>query len=439
MLKFLVGVVMIIFGFGATLFWDPIWGLYFFSLLSHVRLEQLSQSYWLPLRVPIVIAVLTMLLYIVSPKYPQKFRKWPAEVWLFGLMVLGMALGSMTAVFNHDLAWTLTFDYLKYWIFFIMLIQMIDSKEKLDKFHWVMILSAVWLVYRAYDLRGTTGLRFENLGGGNVADSNHYSAALVILFPFVFQKTFSSNRRIAIGAAVLCFGMVMAILIAISRGGLLGLVALAILIFVNVKKRRFMNITILAAVGIIAFSFANGSEIERLSSIFGAATGESRDDSAQSRLDYWSLAYELFKEHPILGVGPGNFMYYSGYLVMGRPYGQSGQVTHSLWFELLSQGGLIVCVPFVIMVLRFFKNTRRIARAYTAEGNMEMALYARIPMIALAAFFVPATFLDRSVYEPMYWCIGLGVVHRYLFDATHPSRSRSGAHVPAVSGAPAPS
>src|SRR6186997_1053741 len=122
MLKFVVGVLIILIGFSKAIATDPVWGLYCFSLLSHVRLEQLSENYWLPLRVPIAIAVLTITLYLFSPKYPEKFKRWPAEVWLMGIMLLGMVLGTITCDFDKDVAWTLTFDFLKYWVFFILLI-----------------------------------------------------------------------------------------------------------------------------------------------------------------------------------------------------------------------------------------------------------------------------------------------------------------------------
>jgi hypothetical protein len=37
-------------------------------------------------------------------------------------------------------------------------------------------------------------------------------------------------------------------------------------------------------------------------------------------------------------------------------------------------------------------------------------------MIGMGGFLVCATFLDRSVYEPIYWCIALSVVHRYIIE-----------------------
>lgn len=415
MFKFIFGVLLIGVGFFRAFFHDPVWGLYLFAALTHIRLEQLGENFVLPLRIPIVIACATIVVYVFSSSYRYKFRNWPAEVWLFGIMVLGMCIGSTTARFDPELSWELASDYIKYWLFFILFVQMIDSVKKIEWFHWVMILSSVWLVYRCWDLRGTTGPRFENLGGGTVSDANHFAAALVLLFPFVFHKTFSRDWRVALGAAILCFGIVMSILISGSRGGFLGLGALSILIMLAFREQRWKNLIFIIGIGLVALRYVSDFQSERLATILEAADGGQTDGSIQLRYEAWKLAFQLFMENPLLGISPGEFPYYSGYRIEGLPLGTPGHVTHSLWFEMLSQGGVVVLVPFVLMLVRFFYSSLRLVRSYRAAGEHEMATYVLIPVLGLGAFLVPATFLDRSVYEPIYWCIGLGIVHQYIF------------------------
>lgn len=402
-------------GFFNTIFRDPVWGIYLFAVFTHIRLEQLGEEIALPLRIPIIIASLTIVIYFLSPKYPRKLRRWPAEAWLFGLMVLGMFVSATTADLETKMSWELSFLQFKYWVFFILFINMVDTVDKVERFHWVLILSAAWLVYRCWDLRGATGLRFENFGGGNVADANHFAAALVLLFPFVLKKTFSLDQRVMIGATILCFGIVMAIFISGSRGGFLGLIVSSVILFLIFRKQRVKIITFGVVLLLAAIFFISSEQWERVLETFDYVSGEAQMDySARSRLEYWKAAFELFKEHPLTGVGPRNFLYYSGYMVEGLPYGTPGHVTHSLWFEVLVGGGLFVFVPFILMLFRFFWISARLARHYLEIGNQGMALYMQVPMVGLGAFLVSASFIDRMVYEPIYWCIALGVVHRYL-------------------------
>ena len=414
MFKFVFGLLLIGAGTYRTVFHDPVWGLYLFAAFSHIRIEQLGEEYAFPSRIPLFVACMTFVVYVFSTNYEHKFRKWPAEVWLFGIMVLGMCISSATAQFDSESSWTFTFDYIKYWVFFILLVQMVDSDKKVEWFHWIMILSSAWLVYRCWDLRGTTGPRFENSNGGNIGDANHYAAALVLLFPFVYQKTLSRDRRVALGAAILCFGMIMAVLISGSRGGLLGLGALVVLIMLGFPTQRWKIMASVIVLGVVALSLLSENQLERFSTIIEAADEEQRDTSAQFRIELWKLALTLFFQNP-LGIAPGEFMYYSGYMLEGRAYGTPGHVTHSLWFEMLSRGALVF-IPFMLMLVRFFRKSLHLVRRYGQAGEHEMAMYVKVPMIGLGAFLVPATFLDRSVYEPIYWCIALGIAHRYIFE-----------------------
>ena len=414
MIKFLFGIVLIVSGFYRTIFVDPVWGLYLFAALTHIRLTQLGENIALPLQVPMAIACLTLIMYLASPRYDRKFSKWSIDIFLMACMVIGMAISSWGAEFNSEVSWKFTSDFAKYFVFFVILVNMVDSLEKVEWFHRTLILAAVWLVYRCWDLRGTTGARFENIGGDVISDGNHYAAALVFLFPFVFQKCMSKDRRISIGAAILCFGIIMAIFISGSRGGLLGITALGVWLIVAFKEQRKKVLLVAISVGLISVLFMNDFQKERLSDLFSATSEETRDSSAQGRIDFWKLALELFKENPVAGVGLGNFPYHAGYRVEGLRKGEPGHVTHSLWFEVISEGGLVVTVPLLLLFYRFYRNTKRAIVGLRIQQRTEEILYITTARVALGAFLVCATFLNRLIYEPIYWCIGLGVIHCYL-------------------------
>lgn len=413
MLKFLFGLFLIGYGFVRAIFSDPVWGLYLFAALAHIRLTQLGESYALPLRIPIIIALVTLVIYFFHSSYEKKFSKWPLETWLLGLMVLGMCASSSQAVYNSELSWSYTYDYLKYLVFFVILVQMLDAKWKVEWFHRVFILSAAWLVYRCWDLRGTTGARFENRGGGYVEDANHFAAALVFLLPFVFQKVLHKDKRIALGAVILCFGMVMSVFISGSRGGFLGLAALFALFFVIYKEHRKKFVVVGTGLAIAGFLFMNPFQKERILSIFYYQQGGEIDASANLRIEYWALSWELFKNNPLLGIGLGNFPYYSGERVEGLPAGVPGHVAHSLWFEILAEGGVVLFVPFVLLLLCFAFRCKRIIGKY-GKGHQEDKIYIYTLLAAMGGFLICATFLNRIVYEPMYWVFGLAAAHFYI-------------------------
>ena len=73
----------------------------------------------------------------------------------------------------------------------------------------------------------------------------------------------------------------------------------------------------------------------------------------RNRFDYWNAAIGMFRDHPIFGVGIDRFgEYYRQYAVQNQVV--QGQITdnaHSVYLQLLATGGLILFVPYILLVL----------------------------------------------------------------------------------------
>jgi O-antigen ligase len=73
----------------------------------------------------------------------------------------------------------------------------------------------------------------------------------------------------------------------------------------------------------------------------------------RNRLDYWNAAIGMFKDYPIFGVGIDRFgEYYREYAVQNQVV--QGQITdnaHSIYLQLLATGGLILFIPYILLVL----------------------------------------------------------------------------------------
>ncbi len=71
-------------------------------------------------------------------------------------------------------------------------------------------------------------------------------------------------------------------------------------------------------------------------------------------------------------------------------------------------------IPFVALLIIFFRKTKRILKVYLANNLIQEAQHVIALRVGLGAFLVNATFLNRLIYEPIYWCIALGIAHSYL-------------------------
>jgi O-antigen ligase len=73
----------------------------------------------------------------------------------------------------------------------------------------------------------------------------------------------------------------------------------------------------------------------------------------RNRFDYWNASIGMFKDYPIFGVGIDRFgEYYRQYAVQNQVV--QGQITdnaHSIYLQLLATGGLILFIPYLLLIL----------------------------------------------------------------------------------------
>nr|MDA3832675.1 O-antigen ligase family protein [Spirochaetales bacterium] len=298
MFSFLFGILLTITGVLGPFLVEPALGLAVFSAFTHITPDQLSI---IQFRAPFIVAIATLLGYLISKDYPRKFNKFPLEMKLYAVILIGMYLGARNAYVSR-LAFEHFTIYFKYGVFLLLMVNILDSLKRIELFNDFLILGAAWLVYKCWDLRGTTGARFENIGGGTVGDSNQYAAALIILLPLVFMRVFrtSSPVYIRVGALLGVFGMIMAILISVSRGAFLGLSVSVVCFLILFQQYRKYTIICALLLALAVSPFVPEHYYSRIDTIF-SSEDQSRDYSAQSRLVFWGTAIGVWKQHPVYG------------------------------------------------------------------------------------------------------------------------------------------
>ena len=192
MLSLIFGVALCCLGIVGPFIYVPCLGLAVYAAFTFLTPQQLGITF---LRGPLIVATATLISYFFSTNYPKKFNHFPAELILFTVMLLGMFLGAYNA-YDSDLAFEHFFVYCKYGFFLLLLVNLLNSLQKIEMFNNFLILGAAWLVYKCWDLRGATAGRFENIDGGVVGDSNHFAAALIMLLPLVLMRIFRNDHKL---------------------------------------------------------------------------------------------------------------------------------------------------------------------------------------------------------------------------------------------------
>ncbi|MGH9602168.1 MAG: O-antigen ligase family protein, partial [Terriglobales bacterium] len=126
------------------------------------------------------------------------------------------------------------------------------------------------------------------------------------------------------------------------------------------------------------------------------------DKTANARVNLWKHSLRMFVEHPILGVGPGNFS------ATRASQNLSETVAHSIYFEVLAEYGLAGTLSVALTVFAFFllnAQTRRqlLARETEAQRRFEYCLSYGLDL-AMVGFLMSGAFASVLLY-PHLWIL----------------------------------
>lgn len=285
------------------------------------------------------------------------------------------------------------------------------NREGMARFHLAWMLVMGWVAVFGITHGGTGP-------GGFLGDENDLALGCVGAFPFAFygfQLLPGWKRWAAAACGVL---LVMAIVVSFSRGGFVGL-ACALLYCILTGAHKVRNL-LLAVVSALAFLLAvPSSYMKEIYSI-----SETDKGTADSRQFLWLTAFNIWKAHPVLGIGGGNFNYVAGqYTPTGgrwdKPEYQernwSGTTVHSTYFQILSELGLVGIVSFLGIAaihLRAVGRIRRLAhrrRSLPKALRNEIELYAGSLAAGMIGTLAASIFLSAAFYPYVYFFGGAGV------------------------------
>ena len=249
------------------------------------------------------------------------------------------------------------------------------------------------------------GILGWNFLGIAAASTIPYMAAL-----FVLRKSF---LRTTLLIATVCSLMWMLVLTA-SRGGILNVlvsIALSFLLVLRGSARGKMVgvATVLALM--VSVSLAPTVFWERVGTLWNSSelqanmTAASARESTEDRLVALKQAVEYTLEHPIFGLGIGNFGIASGIDV-----GQSTawRSTHNTYAEICSEAGVPALLLFIGLIITTLRNLTKIIRTIAAK-DAELDLMARATLVSVLSFSFGAIFAHLTYEYYLYYLIAIAV------------------------------
>ncbi len=308
------------------------------------------------------------------------------DVVLLLLLVAQMSLASVLspvwkggAVHN-----TMVFSQIVLIVFAMALaVRTLDRLRKLVFVQTASIAAIALLSLASGVLRG--GRLTAALSSSNYSNANDLALAVVLTLPFGFYFLFRTPNPLRRAAwAVILLAMCLTVFKTGSRAGFLALaVAAGICLWeYGIKGRRIALVLLTIAAAMVIFLVAGTKVKDRLAGTFnGQANYESAHGSYEARKTLLIDSLRITAEHPLFGVGIGDFPAASG----------KWNQTHNIYTTLSAEAGLPALIIFVLMYRRAFMNLREVRRRMQVSDLSQLAASMRASLLAfaLAAFFFP--------------------------------------------------
>src|SRR5262245_10472214 len=336
--------------------------LYLFTLLLYVRPNDLIPAMGtFPLAK--IVAIIAPLAYIYAQyRLGKPVIKWTIEVKMVIVMLLLAVALTPFAASPGDSLTTLNDVFIKAVIIFILIIGVVNTRERLLAMIKLTALCGAALAVFAIKSYATgnftmKGDRIEGLVGGMFGNPNDLAAALNMLIPLAVALALMSSRRVRLlyaACAILLFGGVM---VTFSRAGFITLAAVSGVMLWKFGRGSRSSLTLATlAASVLLFSVFSGAYRSRLSTILDPNSDAS--GSAQQRVDLLDRGMDLIIRHPIVGLGMGNFHIYSIH----------EKVAHNGYVETTAELGVIGLLAYLTIILAPLRGLAKIERERIKPG-----------------------------------------------------------------------
>ncbi|MCP3933325.1 MAG: hypothetical protein GY705_30005 [Bacteroidetes bacterium] len=289
-----------------------------------------------------------------------------------------------------------------------------DTKER------VLKLVTCWTII--YFFMSLITMMNGGLGPGDFTyDPNDAALALSIGIPWVFFsiRRMDISKRVRYLYYMLLVILILAVIITSSRGGFLGLIAVIGGLWWFSRKRIKVAVITLMSVAVLGGWIISIIPEHYLSEV--QSINDPNDGTRVERLNTWEIAWVMYKDNPVLGVGAANFPWYvSKYQPLtswwtGEQRSLAGRVTHSVYFQVLSELGTVgvLLYFYVIMVLPAKLNKLRNKLSNADEDERLVRYLSQTLIVSMMGYAIAGAFISVAYYPHIpHWIAMYAIVLR---------------------------
>jgi putative inorganic carbon (hco3(-)) transporter len=406
-------------------------------------------------------ALLLIIIAALAVHHLTRTERFSPPGELTAVLILGLAFVT-SAAFTSDLSSSLQqiWDFLGYGLTVMAIVVLLDRPIWLRRAVWTVVIAggALAVVSLLQAGTGTYGSDFAGFAiardeGGGVfrvggpLDPNFFGQVLVATAVLAVYLALSTRDRGARGLALAVFLACIATMgLTGSRGALVATAAAVCLVLLLGPIPRDLGIVAVALVVAAGLVFLPSGLQARIGlptaslSPEQATVTRGSEDALQGRKSENLAALQMFRDHPIAGVGPGNYPrhYLSYSQQIGLDPRLADRQAHSLYFGALAETGILGAGALLAVLWLALRGAWRGRRGLRGD----QALLAEGIFVALASYLVAGLFLHDAYPRYLWILVGFGFVAGQLARKAAASAApeplpAEGPAVPAPATAPA--
>jgi putative inorganic carbon (hco3(-)) transporter len=248
---------------------------------------------------------------------------------------------------------------------------------------------------------------------GPIGEKNRYAQILLVLLPLALWLVRTEAARVKrLLAAGCAFFTVCGILLTFSRGAAVALLVtvlvMAVLGFVRARHVALLLVAVLGLTFAVAPDYI--TRLQTLSAVDSAtSSGTSADAAVVGRATEGLAAFNAFKDHPIVGVGPGQF-----FRRYSQEYGNqlnlrflaTDRQAHNLYLAIAADTGILGLAMFLGIVLVTIVQLWRL-NVFWRRRRPDHAQLALAFLLSLVAYMASGAFLQLSYQRYFFVLVAL--------------------------------
>lgn len=342
-------------------------------------------------------------LVALGSAFTDKTVSWSSNIEnkLITLFFIIIILSGIFA-FRPTSSWDDLSQFVNWFLLYFLVINIVNTERRLFIFILLYMIFNFKMSQHGFFSWSSRGFSFTNWGlvgaAGWFRNSGEFAIQMLIFgalsAAFVVALREKWGRYKKLFFYFMPFTAAMSVIGSSSRGAQLALLVMGVWVLLKART-GFKALVVVVVISVALFHFLPEEQKQRFYSM-----GD--DKTSTQRLFYWEAGIKFMQDHPLLGVGYGNW---SDYYIYALPQATAEgmiSVSHNIFVQAGAELGYTGLICFIFMILFVFILNAR-TRKQAKKLNKDFLYFVAYGLDAGLIGYLVAGFFVTVLYYPFFW------------------------------------